>query len=213
MPSNNFLVRKLDIRQLIMDWKDDKLDPWNSVLARWLLLLGMVDHKNKKVYDDKNNKGRQTLPRPVATSAEPTSCGPEVIAMEDKSLRDAFQNWEELSMTQEQRLAYESRLKHILDEEAFQSRMERLKRETEQIEKRTVEMKTRAVEIEKKAEQKEKAAEQKTKVAEQKTKEAEQKIETFAKRLLAKGMDIEFVAESTGLTKDRIIEIQRNMQE
>lgn len=31
--------------------------------------------------------------------------------MKDETLRTAFRNWEELSMTQEQYLAYESRLK------------------------------------------------------------------------------------------------------
>jgi len=38
--------------------------------------------------------------------------------MTDDSLREAFGDWEELSMTQEQRIVYEARLKHILDEES-----------------------------------------------------------------------------------------------
>lgn len=31
--------------KLLKAWKEEKLDPWNDVLARWLLLLGMVDHR------------------------------------------------------------------------------------------------------------------------------------------------------------------------
>ncbi|WP_245183550.1 Rpn family recombination-promoting nuclease/putative transposase [Lentibacillus salicampi] len=42
----------VEMSQLIKDWKDDKLAPWNGVLARWLMLLGMVDHRNDEVYDD-----------------------------------------------------------------------------------------------------------------------------------------------------------------
>src|SRR5690625_7867959 len=61
----------------------------------------------------------------------------EEIAMEDESLREAFSDWGELSKTQEQRLAYQSRLKHILDEEARQRRGElREQEEKERIERR-----------------------------------------------------------------------------
>ncbi|QQK79080.1 Rpn family recombination-promoting nuclease/putative transposase [Salicibibacter cibi] len=56
----------IEMSKLIIDWKANKLDPWNDVLARWLLMLGMVDRRNSKVYDDKI-KGRQ------AKTA--TSCG------------------------------------------------------------------------------------------------------------------------------------------
>src|SRR5699024_136426 len=42
----------IEMDKLIRDWKADKLDPWNSVLARWLLLLGVVDSRNDRVYDD-----------------------------------------------------------------------------------------------------------------------------------------------------------------
>ena len=38
--------------------------------------------------------------------------------MKDPVLLQAFQSWEELSSTKDQMLAYESRLKHLLDEEA-----------------------------------------------------------------------------------------------
>lgn len=36
--------------------------------------------------------------------------------------------------------------------------------------------------------------------------------ETIARRLLEKGMEIDFVTDATGLTKDSVIDIQRNMQ-
>lgn len=62
-------------------------------------MLGMVDRRNEKVYDDIY----QEL---------------EGIAMKDETLKDAFQGWEELSMTQEEYLAYESRLKRIMDDES-----------------------------------------------------------------------------------------------
>ncbi|MDV6379265.1 hypothetical protein ORD22_13680 [Sporosarcina sp. GW1-11] len=38
--------------------------------------------------------------------------------MNDKTLRSAFESWEALSGTQEEFLAYESRMKRIIDEEA-----------------------------------------------------------------------------------------------
>src|SRR5699024_5218429 len=31
----------IEMSKLIRDWKLEKLDPWNDVLARWLLMLGM----------------------------------------------------------------------------------------------------------------------------------------------------------------------------
>ncbi|WP_232726055.1 Rpn family recombination-promoting nuclease/putative transposase [Bacillus sp. FJAT-42315] len=40
----------LEMPKLIRDWKQEKLDPWNDVLARWLLLLGIVDYRNETVY-------------------------------------------------------------------------------------------------------------------------------------------------------------------
>ena len=89
----------IEMSKLIKDWKAGKLDPKDDVLARWLLMLGMVDHRNEKVYDDIFKEL-------------------EVIAMKDETLHRAFQNWEELSATPEEYQAYESRLKRILDEEA-----------------------------------------------------------------------------------------------
>ena len=198
----------IEMSKLIMTWKDDKLDPWNSVLARWLLLLGMVDHRNKKVYEHIYEEL-------------------EVIAMEDESLRDAFQTWEELSMTPEQRHAYESRLKRIMDEEAFQSRMERLKLELEEKSKEIEQQVKEAAQQSKEADQQSKEAAQQSKEAAQMTKQAEHKIkeadkrikesenkakESIAHRLLSKGIEVEIVSESTDLAMERVIEIQQEIK-
>lgn len=42
----------------------------------------------------------------------------EELAMRDEQLQDAFAVWQELSQSPEEFLAYQSRLKYILDEEA-----------------------------------------------------------------------------------------------
>ena len=147
----------IEISKLISDWKSNKLDPWDDALARWLLMLGMVDRRKGAVYGDIYKEL-------------------EEIAMKDETLRSAFKNWEEISSTHEQVLAYETRLKRVLDEEAAQReaelRMEEVKRE--------------AVLRVEEAREKEKKA--------------------IARRLLAKGMDIEDVAEVTGLEKDKVVE-------
>ncbi|WP_161956366.1 Rpn family recombination-promoting nuclease/putative transposase [Metasolibacillus fluoroglycofenilyticus] len=90
----------IEIPKLLKDWKTQKLDPWNDVLARWLLLLGIVNHrKEKEIYEDIYHEL-------------------EAIAMKDEQLFDALTGWKELSLTEEQYFAYEGRLKRILDEEA-----------------------------------------------------------------------------------------------
>ncbi len=89
----------LEMTKLIRDWKEAKLNPRDDVLARWLLLLGVVDYRNGKVYEDVYKEL-------------------EAIAMEDEALKHAFQSWDVLSATQEEVQAYEARLKQVLDEEA-----------------------------------------------------------------------------------------------
>ncbi|MEE1130558.1 MAG: hypothetical protein UHX00_02890, partial [Caryophanon sp.] len=69
------------------------------ILARWLLLLGMVDARKEKVYTEIYEEL-------------------EELAMKDENLIDAFGTWEELSQTPETRFAYEMRLKAIIDDEA-----------------------------------------------------------------------------------------------
>jgi len=110
------------------------------------------------------------------------------IAMGDKTLREAFHDWEELSMTPEQFLAYEARLKHIMDEEAA-------KREAE----------LRVQEAEKRGEMRgEKRGEKKG------GKKAKEKI---VQRLLAKHAEIPYIMELTDLSKGEILDIQRKMGE
>ncbi|UJL45829.1 PD-(D/E)XK nuclease family transposase [Virgibacillus sp. NKC19-16] len=106
----------IEMSKLIRDWKQDKLNPWNDVLARWLLMLGMVDRRNGKVYDDIFKEL-------------------EEIAMKDETLRTAFQNWEHLSSSEDEYFAYEARLKHIFDEEAAQREAELRVQEEKQNEK------------------------------------------------------------------------------
>lgn len=89
----------LEMPKLIRDWKQEKLDPWNDLLARWLLLLGIVDHRNGEVYEDIYKEL-------------------EEISMKDETLKHAFQGWDVLSASHEEVLAYEARLKQVLDEEA-----------------------------------------------------------------------------------------------
>lgn len=106
----------IEMSKLIHNWKEEKLNPWDDLLARWLLLLGIVDHRNGKVYDDIFKEL-------------------EEIAMKDETLHTAFQSWEELSATQEEILAYEARLKRVLDEEAAQREAELREQEARQEEK------------------------------------------------------------------------------
>nr|WP_237658320.1 Rpn family recombination-promoting nuclease/putative transposase [Ureibacillus xyleni] len=89
----------VEIPKLLRDWKAQKLDPWNDVLARWLLLLSIVDHRKGTVYEDIYKEL-------------------EVIAMKDKQLFDAFQQWQELSLSEKEYFAYLGRLKKIKDEES-----------------------------------------------------------------------------------------------
>lgn len=89
----------IEMSKLIRDWQANLLDPWNDALARWLLMLGMVDRRSDKVYEDIFKEL-------------------EEIAMEDETLNEAFESWEALSGTREEMVAYESRLRRIFDDEA-----------------------------------------------------------------------------------------------
>lgn len=42
----------IEMDKLIRHWKAEKLNPWDDVLAKWLLLLGIVDKRKGKIYDD-----------------------------------------------------------------------------------------------------------------------------------------------------------------
>lgn len=146
----------IEIPKLLEAWKEEKLDPWNNVLARWLLLLGMVDSRKNKFYTDIYHEL-------------------EEIALEDKTLREAFHDWEELSMTPDQFLAYEARLKRIMDEEAA-------KREAE------------------------------IRVQKAKKEGVKKAKELIVQRLLANHTEIPYIMELTDLSKEEVLEIQRNMR-
>lgn len=88
----------LEMPKLINDWKQEKLDPWNDLLARWMLLLGIVDHRSGKVYEGIYKELKD-------------------IAMNDETLKNAFQGWGILSASRDEMLEYEAILKIILDEE------------------------------------------------------------------------------------------------
>ncbi|WP_239984610.1 Rpn family recombination-promoting nuclease/putative transposase [Lentibacillus sediminis] len=203
-----------EMTKVIKHWKEGKLDPWTSPLAKWFLLLAMVDHRTGKVYDE--------IYKVL-----------EEISVYDDILRETLQNWKELSLEQEQRLAYEARLKQIMDEESF-------KRENELILQEAAQKRKEADQKTKEADQKTKEADQKRKEADQKRKEAaqdremaaqerkkaeqlrredeqlrrenEQRMKTLARQLLEKDMGIDFVADSTGLSKHEVTDILRDLQ-
>ena len=116
--------------------------------------------------------------------------------MNDPLLQQAFQSWQELSLTKEQRLQYESRLKRLLDDEAAireaQLREERaLEKGIEQGRKKGLEQ----------------GIEQGLERGIQ-----QQKVET-ARNLILKGMDNDFVREVTQLTPETIEQIRADVSE
>ncbi|MFC9539781.1 Rpn family recombination-promoting nuclease/putative transposase [Lysinibacillus sp. NPDC056959] len=92
-------VHFIEMNKFLEQWYRGILKPLDDILARWLLLLGMVDARKKKVYDN-------------------IYCELEELAMKDEHLLQAFNVWEDLSLSHEDIIAYQSRLKYILDEEA-----------------------------------------------------------------------------------------------
>lgn len=157
----------IEMPKLIRDWQADKLDPWNDVLARWLLLLGMVDRKNGKVYEDifKELEG---------------------IAMKDERLNEAFQTWEALSGTREQRIAYEGRMKQILDEASIARDKELWEQDKQLLEEAQLEL-------------------EKAKIESQ-----ERMVET-ARKLLKMGMDVDAIVMATQLSEKQVLEIQQEL--
>ncbi|MFS0644685.1 Rpn family recombination-promoting nuclease/putative transposase [Siminovitchia sp. 179-K 8D1 HS] len=155
----------IEMTKLISEWKKEKLNPWDDVLARWLLLLGIVDHRKGKIYDDIFKEL-------------------EEIALKDETLRTAFQSWEELSGTQEEILAYQARLKKVLDEEAAIREAELREQEAQERGwKKGLE------------------------------KGRKERSEEIARRLLANKTDVKTVAEITDLPKERVLEIQKEVRE
>lgn len=155
----------IEMPKLIKSWQADQLDPWNNALARWLLMLGMVDRRKSKVYEDIFKEL-------------------EEIAMKDEVLREAFASWETLSANEEEMLAYLARHKQLMDEEAMVNEAEI--RVQEGIEKGRMEG------------MKEGKKEGKKEVS-----------ENIARELLLMGIDDESIMKATGLSKERIKEINQ----
>ena len=91
-------IHFIEMKKFIQAWHEDKVNPLDDVLVRWLLLLGMVDARKQRVYDEIYEEL-------------------EELAMKDERLLEAFTAWEELSQTPETVIAYHSRLKAIEDHE------------------------------------------------------------------------------------------------
>lgn len=142
------------MNKFLEQWHKGQLQPIEDILARWLLLLGMVDARKKKVYDE--------IYRELGE-----------LAMNDENLLKAFTIWEELSQSQEDIVAYQSRLKYVLDEEA---KLDDVKHMAEQ---------------------------------EGIKKGREEGKEEVVRKLLSKGMAIDFISEITGLSVERIEEIRQ----
>ncbi len=170
----------LKMPKLITDWKKGKLNPRDSILARWLLLLGVVDKKNQKIYEDIFKEL-------------------EEIAMSDENLQEAFKHWEKLSEDTNKWFEYEARLKVVLDDlaavrEAELRYEEALKKGLEDGLKKGHE----------------KGHEKGLQEGREKgIKEGQQKNQRqIAKRMLEKGIDNETVAELTGLTTEEVAKIK-----
>ena len=71
-------IHFIEMTKFLQQWNEDRLSSVDDVLARWLLLLGMVDGRKDKVYEK------------IITELEE-------LAMNDETLLEAFNVWEELS--------------------------------------------------------------------------------------------------------------------
>ncbi|CAM5474138.1 hypothetical protein LSPH24S_06829 [Lysinibacillus sphaericus] len=92
-------IHFIDINRFIQQWYAKQLDSFKNVLDRWLMLLGMVDGRKQKVYEE-------------------IYLELEELAMKDEELFNAMNVWHDLSQSPEDYYAYQSRLKYILDEAA-----------------------------------------------------------------------------------------------
>ena len=92
-------VHFIEMKKFIQAWHDEILDPLDDLLVRWLLLLGMVDARKQRVYDEIYEEL-------------------EALAMKDERLMEAFEASDEWSTTPEMRIDNILRLKPILDAES-----------------------------------------------------------------------------------------------
>jgi len=93
-------IHFIEMDKFLKAWLMGELNPIEDMLAKWLLLLGMVDRRKQKVYED--------IYKLL-----------EELAMKDIKLREAFEAWQELSQDPESIIAYESRVKYIIDQAAL----------------------------------------------------------------------------------------------
>ncbi|PIC64079.1 hypothetical protein CSV79_08455 [Sporosarcina sp. P13] len=214
----------IEMDKLIRDWKEEKLNPWDDVLAKWLLLLGTVDKRKGKVYDDIFKEL-------------------EEIAMNDETLRSAFESWEALSGTPAEVFAYESRLKRVLDEEAAvreaELRMKEAELRVQEADLKAQEADLKAQEADLKAQEadlkaqeadlKAQEADLKVQEADLKVQEADSKVQEATcevqeekrmaqeeriktvRNFLAMGVEVEKIAEAMELDQQVILAIQADM--
>ena len=93
-------IHFIEMDKFLKAWLMGELNPIEDMLAKWLLLLGMVDRRKQKVYED--------IYKVL-----------EELAMKDIKLREAFEAWQALSQDPESIIAYESRVKYIIDQTAL----------------------------------------------------------------------------------------------
>ncbi|QPQ36196.1 Rpn family recombination-promoting nuclease/putative transposase [Lysinibacillus sp. JNUCC-52] len=92
-------IHFIEMNKFLKAWQMEELNPIEDIIVKWLLLLVMVDGRKQKVYED--------IYKVL-----------EELAMKDRNLREAFEAWEELSQDPESIIAYESRVKFMIDEVA-----------------------------------------------------------------------------------------------
>ncbi|WP_144519107.1 Rpn family recombination-promoting nuclease/putative transposase [Bacillus thuringiensis] len=91
---NDIELHYIELPKLIVQWRDEQVNPWHDALVRWLLLLTANEDPNLS----------DTL---------------EAIALEqDETLQKAIQKWDNMSHNQQFRREYEAREKVLLDEKA-----------------------------------------------------------------------------------------------
>ena len=93
-------IHFIEMDKFLKVWLMGELNPIEDMLAKWLLLLGMVDRRKQKVYED--------IYKVLGE-----------LAMKDIKLQQAFEAWQELSQDPESIIAFESRVKFLIDQTAF----------------------------------------------------------------------------------------------